>query len=130
LTKVNRLIEVAYENNRVNMPENYTIHVENLFNIREKNSSAAKKLANRLCNVQDLMFKARRLNHSYNFVFFAWGNVNINNVKQNELIRNFPNAIMVNTLNHKGNIINVKYPVHPLYMNTEYFIEASRDKII
>jgi hypothetical protein len=86
LSKVIRLIEVAYENNKVNMPENYTIHVENLFNIREKNSSLAKKLANRLCNIEDLMFKVRRLNHSYNFVFFAWGNVKINNVKQNELI--------------------------------------------
>jgi hypothetical protein len=130
MKKVIRLIEVAYETNKVNMPEKYTIHVENLFNIREKNSSAAKKLANRLCNVEDLMFKARTLNHSYNFVFFAWGNVNINNVKQNELMINFPNAIRVNTLNHKGKILDVNYPVHPLYMNTEYFIESSRDKII
>jgi hypothetical protein len=37
---------------------------------------------------------------------------------------------MVNRLNHKGNILDVNYPVHPLYMNTEYFIEASRGKII
>ncbi|ANS76803.1 hypothetical protein AWM70_21285 [Paenibacillus yonginensis] len=129
MAKVMRMVPQAYEYNKISLPNKYTIHVENIFNIREKNNKKAKLLARDLVQVNDLMFKRRELNNDYNFVFFAWGKLNVGIDRQQELLNSFPNAIIVNTLNHKGNILNVEYPVHPLYMKTEYFLEATKGKI-
>ncbi|MNP75456.1 hypothetical protein D3C76_1725190 [compost metagenome] len=75
------------------------------------------------------MFKTRDLVKDYEFVFFAWGKTSINQVKQDILRTNYPNAISIHKLNVKGTIMDVNYPVHPLYMNSEYFIDASQGKL-
>lgn len=130
MSKVMRLIKSAYEYNRVNFPNSYTIHVENLFNVREKDSNKALRLAKNLRDADEIMYKSRVLNSYYNFVFFAWGNIEINYQKQKSLIDKYPDAIKVNKLNHKGTILEVNCPVHALYMNTGYFLEAANKKII
>jgi hypothetical protein len=55
------------------VPESYTIHVENLLNIREINSKTAMKYAKHLTGAEDLMFLSRNINQSYDFEFFALG---------------------------------------------------------
>lgn len=129
MKKVTRMIEEAYEHNNVSLPERYSIHIENIFNIREKNNKKAKIYAKDLDHVNDLMFKSRDLIDDYQFVFFAWGKLNIGVNRQQELFNKYPQAIKVKRLNHKGNILNVTYPVHPLYMKTDYFLEASKGRI-
>lgn len=128
--KVIRMINDAFSHNNLTLPMQFTIHVENLFNVREKDNEKAKKIARSLRNLDDLMFKPRELNDKYGFVFLAWGNVrNINQRRQQELYSKFPEAIKVHKLNHKGRLLDVEYPVHPLYMNTDFFLEASIGKI-
>jgi hypothetical protein len=129
MIKVMRMIQEAYNNNTVSLPDKYTIHIENIFNIREKNNIKAKKYAEELKEVSDLMFKSRELIDKYQFVFLAWGNLKIGLDRQKDYIDKYSSAIIVNKLNYKGNVINVDYPVHPLYMNTEYFLEASEGRI-
>ncbi|MFC7393024.1 hypothetical protein [Scopulibacillus cellulosilyticus] len=129
LSKVTRLINSAFEYNNITLPDRYTIHIENLFNLREKDSDKAIRLAKKLTGVEDLMFKQRPVNNSYKFVWIAWGSQKINSQRQKEIMSQFPDAIIVKKLKHRGEIRDVTYPVHPLYMNTDYFIEASRGKI-
>lgn len=130
MKKVMRLIEEAYESNNISLPEQYTIHVENLFNIREKKSSNAKRLAKNLQGIDHLMFSSRELEDSYQFVWLCWGNVHIQMERQKILRNKFPNAITVHKWNYRGEIRDVEYPVHPLYMNSDYFLEAAKGKII
>lgn len=129
MRKVMRLIKEAYYHNEIQLPEQYSIHVENLFNIREKNSNKAKSYARNINEANELMFKSRELLDTYNFVFFAWGKLDIGSERQKEIIKRYPQAIIVNKLNCKGTLMDVSYPVHPLYMRTEYFLEASKGKI-
>jgi hypothetical protein len=129
LKKVKKLIESLYQSNGKDMPQQFTIHIENLFNIRERNSDTAKRLANNLQGHDGLMFKPRPLKNNYEFVFFAWGKTDINSEKQTDLRKKYPNAISVHKLNRNGKTIEVAYPIHPLYMNSEYFIEASKGKL-
>ncbi|MEC0183121.1 DUF1643 domain-containing protein [Paenibacillus peoriae] len=129
MKKVMGLIEKAYEQDEITMPEKYTIHIENIFNIREKNSDQAKKYAKGMTDLQNIMFKKREYKDEYQFVFFAWGKLDVGEIYQEELKKRFPNAIIVNKKNMQGKITEVDYPVHPLYMNTEFFLESSRGKI-
>lgn len=48
MSKAIRLIKTAFEINNIPLPEQYTFHVENLFNLREKKSKKAIKLVNEL----------------------------------------------------------------------------------
>ncbi len=41
----------------------------------------------------------------------------------------YTNAIMVYKLNYKGELREVEYPVHSLYMNSEYFLKPREEKI-
>jgi hypothetical protein len=129
MDKVMRLIKQAYEENNIMLPEKYTFHVENLFNIREKNSDEAKRLVKKLSGVDTLMYRARDLQNTYQFVWIAWGNIDIQIKKQNQILSKYTNAITVHKLNYKGDLRNVVYPVHPLYMNSEYFLQAAKGKI-
>ena len=122
MKKVKKLIGVLYQNNERKLPEKFTIHIENLFNLKEKNSDTAKRLAKNIKEYNDLMFKERPLKNKYDFVFFAWGNTNINNERQLMLQNKYKNAISVH-------VKKVSYPIHPLYMNTEHFIDASMGKL-
>ncbi|GAA0123541.1 hypothetical protein UT300018_28590 [Clostridium faecium] len=45
------------------------------------------------------------------------------------MLNKYTNAIIVHKLNYKGNLKHVEYPVQPLYMNLEYFLEAAKGKI-
>ncbi|MEW9053601.1 MAG: hypothetical protein AB2392_20740 [Neobacillus sp.] len=130
MSKAIRLVKAAFEHNAISLPNTYTIHVENLFNIREKDSKKAIKFAKTLRETSEIMYKSRILNPSYHFVFLAWGNIDINEEKQNLLMNSYSNAIKVNKLNHKGQLLEVNYPVHPLYMNTNFFLEATNQRII
>lgn len=129
MDKVIRLIRQAYKENNVMLPEQYTFHVENLFNIREKKSDKAKQLAKKLRGIDEVMYKSRDLQDTYQFVFLAWGNTDIQKSKQVEALNKYNNAITVKKLNHNQKLLYVEYPVHPLYMNTEYFLEAANGKI-
>lgn len=129
MDKVIRLIKEAYEENDIQLPEEYTFHVENLFNIREKKSDKAKKLAKNLSDINELMYKSRDLLDTYQFVWLAWGNIDIQADKQKQILRKYTNAIAVHKLNYRGELRSVEYPVHPLYVNSEYFLEAARGKI-
>ncbi|MGE7612237.1 hypothetical protein [Paenibacillus sp. NPDC101420] len=129
MNKVFKLIQRLYTSNNISLPDRYTIHIENLFNIREKNSKEAVNLSKRLTQTNEIMFQTRKINMQYQFVFLAWGSVKVNLDRQRFLKLNYPNAIIVNKINIKGNISNVSYPVHPLYMNTEYFLDASEGKL-
>ena len=123
IERVMRLIYTLYENNNRELPKEFTIHIENLFNLKEKDNVTAKKLVKKISEHNDLMFLERQLEEKYDFVFFAWGNTKINIERQAFLNNKFNNeAICVKTT-------NVNYPVHPLYMNTEYFIKASKGKL-
>ncbi|WP_283592004.1 hypothetical protein [Clostridium butanoliproducens] len=51
--------------------------MENLFNIREKESDKVKKLVKELSNIDELMYKSWNLQDTYQFVWLAWGNINI-----------------------------------------------------
>lgn len=75
------------------------------------------------------MFKSRELLDNYNFVFIAWGKLDIGIERQRDILTKYPQAIVVNKLNYKGKLLDVSYPVHPLYMKTEYFLKASKGKI-
>ena len=129
MNKVIRLIKKAYKENNIILPDKYTFHVENLFNIREKKSDEAKKLAKKLSDVDELMYKSRDLKDSYQFVWLAWGNINIQINKQKQILEKYSNAIVVRTFTCKGELRNVEYPIHPLYMNSEYFLEEAKGKI-
>lgn len=129
MKKVMRMIQEAYDQEGISFPDQYSIHVENIFNIREKNSDKAKKYAKNISGINHLMFKSRELLDKYDFVFLAWGKLDIGTERQKNIQKKYPQAIVVNRLNHKGKLMDVSYPVHPLYMKTEYFIEASRGKI-
>ncbi|EJP6471765.1 hypothetical protein NHI66_001022 [Clostridium botulinum] len=129
MDKVIRLIKQAYKENNIELPEQYTFHVENMFNIREEKSDEAKKLVKKLSDIDELMYKSRNLKDTYQFVWLAWGYINIQINKQKELLNKYNNAIIVHKLNYKGDLKYVEYPVHPLYMNSEYFFEAAKGKI-
>lgn len=129
MKKLIGLIQKAYKQDNETLPPKYTIHIENIFNLREKDSNHAKKYAKRMTDFQELMFKRRVYEEEYDFVFFAWGKLDILKHHQIEYRRNFPNAIVVNKKNIKGTIREVDYPVHPLYMNTDFFLEASKGNI-
>jgi hypothetical protein len=75
------------------------------------------------------MYKSRKLQDIYKFVFVAWGNIDIQINKQKLILDKYTNAIVVHKFNYKGELREVDYPVHPLYMNTEYFLEVARGKI-
>jgi hypothetical protein len=128
LNKVKKLIQKLYKDNNRNMPEQFTIHIENLSNIRERDSNRAKKLAVKLTAI-DKTFARENLMEKYEFVFFAWGKAGINTERQKALYNQYPNAISVHKKKFKGTIIEVEYPIHPLYMNTGYFSEASKGKL-
>lgn len=129
MKKVMRMIQEAYSHNKLAFPNQYSIHIENIFNIREKNSDKAKKSAKNMSGLEDLMFKSRELLDDYEFVFFAWGKLDVGVERQRDFAVKYPHAIVVNKLNYRGNIRDVNYPVHPLYMKTEFFLHASQDKI-
>jgi len=129
MKKVMGMIRKAYKENGIEFPNQYSIHVENIFNIREKDSDKAKRYAKSMNGIDHLMFKGRELLNDYDFVFFAWGKLDIAIERQKDLLEKYPQAIVVNKLNYKGILMNVNYPVHPLYMNTEYFLEASKNKL-
>lgn len=129
MNRVMKLIKQAYAENNVKLPEQYTFHIENLFNIRSKNSDEAKKLAKNLSDTCGLMYKSRKLQDAYQFVWLAWGKTNIQVIRQREILNKYKNAIIVHKLNHNGTLKNVEYPVHPLYVNSEYFLEAAEGKI-
>ena len=123
MDKVMRLIYALYKSNNQELPKEFTIHIENLFSIKEKDNVTAKKLAGKIKECDDLLFMERQLENEYDFVFFAWGNTKINIERQTFLENKFGDkAISVNTT-------KVNYPVHPLYMNTEYFKKASKGKL-
>ena len=128
--KLKNLIQKLYENNLKSLPKKFTIHIENLFNIKEQDSDAAKRLAVDIKGYDNLMFKERQLENKYNFVFFAWGNSNLNIARQDSLKNKYSDkAIMVHKLKQKDRILEVNYPVHPLFMNSGYFLDASKNKI-
>lgn len=129
MKKVISFIKYVYQENGLTLPDKYTIHIENLFNLREKNSNEANRLARSLINIDDLMYISRDLNVPYQFVWYAWGKANIKNDRQEKLLELFPNAIQVNKLNVKGEVRKTSYPVHPLFMNRKFFLEAARGKI-
>lgn len=128
MKKVMKLIKQAYAENNIKLPEQYTFHIENLFNIRSKSSDEAKKLAKKLSDTYGLMYKSRKLQDAYQFVWLAWGKTNIQASRQRKILNKYKNAIIVHKLNRNG-LKNVEYPVHPLYVNSEYFLEAAEGKI-
>ncbi|KOP67210.1 hypothetical protein AMS62_19610 [Bacillus sp. FJAT-18019] len=129
MKKVMRMIQEAYYQEGITFPDQYSIHIENIFNIREKNSKKAKRYARSISGMNHLMFKSRELLDNYNFVFLAWGKLTIGTERQRNILSKYPQAIVVNKLNYKGTLMDVSYPVHPLYMKTEYFLKASQGKI-
>jgi hypothetical protein len=129
MKKVMRMIQEAYYQERITFPDQYSIHIENILNIREKNSDKAKRYARNISGINHLMFKSRELLDNYDFVFLAWGKLNIGTDRQRDILKKYPQAIVVNKLIHKGTLMDVSYPVHPLYMKTEYFLKASKGKI-
>jgi hypothetical protein len=128
MNRVVKLIEAAHAHNNLKLPKEFTILVENLFNIREEDSEKAMPLAGKLSELP-IMFPQRDLDLDFKFVWLAWGKVSVALEKQKSIIRKFPQAIMVLKKKHKGGIIHVNYPCHPLYVNTEFFLEASQRKI-
>lgn len=129
IKRVMRMIQTAYSQEGSTLPDQYSIHIENIFNIREKNSDKAKRYARSMSGINNLMFKSRELLDNYNFVFLAWGKLDVGIDRQSDILKRYPQAIVVNKLNQKGTLRNVNYPVHPLYMKTEYFLEAAKGKI-
>lgn len=132
MDRVINYIKEAYKVKNLKIPTKYSIHIENLFNIREKNSDQATKLLKTIKDAEHLMYKSReieRFKDKYHFVWFAWGSTNIRIKRQQELLNIFPNAIQVKKLNVKGKIRGIMYPNHPLYMRKEFFLEAAKDKI-
>ena len=129
MKKVARFITLAYEKNKMTLPDKYTIHIENLFNLREANSDTAKIMVKQLTGTDSIMFRNRKIINDYKFVWLAWGKNNIQKIKQNDLIKRYPEAITVNKLNCSGTIKSVHYPVHPLYMNEGFFLQAAAGKI-
>ena len=130
MRKVIDLIKRAYKQEGVKLPKRYVFHVENLFNIREKNGNIAQKLAKQLLEAKDVMFLNRNLGTNYKFTWFAWGQVSVCKDKQKSLLRQFPNAIKVLKRNGIGGVVQyVDYPVHPGRMKHDYFFEAVKGKI-
>ena len=129
MKKVARFVELAYENNKVQLPQRYTIHIENLFNLREANSDKARIMVKQLTGAGEILFKNRDIIDDYKFVWLAWGKNNIAKIKQNDLMKKYPEAITVHKLNYREETIDVQYPVHPLYMNEGFFLEAATGKI-
>jgi len=125
---IQKLVLKFYEINNQKLPNEFTIHIENIFNLREPDSQKANRMANDLIR-EKLMFKTRDLTDDYEFVYLAWGKTGINIEKQNMLIEKYPNAIKVYKKNIKGKIIKTAYPVHPLYMKTKFFTEAAKGKL-
>jgi hypothetical protein len=132
------LINTAYEHNKIPMPEDYILHIENLFNLKNQNAKAAttKVISNKL--PPDLLYKSRQLTgkEKYHFVFFAWGNPIINPERQNELFKLFPDAIQVNKVLSKGEWNDVNYPVHVQRISLDFnsdrsvFKDAVKGKIM
>jgi hypothetical protein len=130
MEQVERLIKLAYEHNNKILPKQYTIHIENLFNLREEDGDKAKKLVREIRDCDKLMFRNRESDYKYQFVWLAWGKIKVRKQEQTNIINKFPNAIMVKKINYKGEIKEIDYPKHPLYMNSDFFLEASKGKIL
>lgn len=130
MDQVYRIVKLAYEHNNKVLPRRYIIHIENLFNLREENRDKAKKLVRDIRNCDELMFRNRESDYKYQFVWLAWGKVSVRKQEQANIISKFPNAIMVKKINYKGKIKEIDYPKHPLYINSDFFLEASRGKIL
>lgn len=129
MAKVMKLLELAFESNNIKLPEKYTIHVENLFNIREKKSKVAAAMATRLTDVSAIMFQSRKFSSHYDFVWLAWGKVKIESKKQKRVLEQFPKAVKVFKRRYGGEIRVVDYPIHPLYVNRDFFFEAFKQKM-
>lgn len=86
-------------------------------------------MVKRLTGIDELLFKNRVIIDDYKFVWLAWGKNNIEKIKQTDIMKKYPDAITVSKLNYRGQTIDVQYPVHPLYMNKDFFLEAVADKI-
>jgi len=142
LRKSIELITLAYAQNEIKTPKEYIIHIENLFNYKEPKSELAKDKAKIIFN--ELMYRSRELTEDdvkkYNFVIFAWGNIeNIQNEKivnkVNYYRKLFPNAIEINQIIVKNEIMNVNYPVHmrriciDFNVNKKIFFNAIKGKI-
>lgn len=123
-------IKKAYKKNNIKLPHRYTIYIENLFNIKEETSRIAKQLAIELTDEKHIMFQHKELNETYKFIWFAWGNTDIESNRQKLLISKFPNAIAVHKMNCRNNIIQISYPKHPIGMSKKYFKEAALGKVI
>jgi len=65
----------------------------------------------------------------YKFVWLAWGSNNIAEIKKDDLMEKYPGAITVHKLNYRNTTKVVQYPVHPLYMNEGFFLEAAAGRI-
>lgn len=128
MEKVIEYIKFAYEYNKKKLPDFFTIHVENLFNLREKDCNTAKKIARELNTCNNIMFKHRVLESKYSFVWLAWGKDDMEQPVAT-LFNKYPNAISVHKFNRNNKIYTVDYPVHPLYMSKKYFLEAAKGKI-
>lgn len=129
MRKIIYYIKSAYEYNKKSLPSCYSIHIENLFNLREPKSREAKILVSKLLNIENILFRSRKLNFNYKFVWLAWGKTDIRKDFQQKIFIQYPNAIKVHKLNYKNTVHQVEYPLHPLYTNKEYFLEATNGKI-
>jgi hypothetical protein len=130
MNTVMSFLQAAYSQEGIRLPERYTIHIENLFNVREHDSNKARKMIKASTLSKDIMYKKRNIDSKdYSFVWLAWGKLNIEKSYQDEMIKRFPKAIMVNKRNYKGKVLNVNYPIHPGRMNKGYFLEAAKGKI-
>lgn len=129
MARVIKFIELAYKCNNMVLPKEFTVQVENLFNIREKNNEQAKKYARELIHHNEIMFRHRTLEDTYSFVWIAWGKDSMGQDIENLMIK-YPNAIVVNKENRNNQLRIVPYPKHPLYMNESYFLEACQGKIM
>ena len=129
MRKVARFVELAYEKNDISLPQQYTIHIENLFNLREANGDKAKSMVKKLTGIDELLFENRVIIDDCKFIWLAWGKNNIEKIKQADIMKKYPHAISVRKLNYREQTIDVQYPVHPLYMNKDFFLEAAMGKI-
>jgi hypothetical protein len=129
MCRVKALVEEAYNSNALKLPVQYTIHIENLFNLREHDNQLAKRLYKQLPETNPFMHKQRELNFEYPLVWFALGNTKIRPDRQLELFQSYQDHLAVHQLNVNGIVIRTTYPVHPLFMNTQYFVEACNNKI-
>jgi hypothetical protein len=135
---VQNFIGLAFDTNGKTLPPKYTILVENLFNLRKINSKIAQRTAINYLKfdnkndiekkIAEIMFYHRHLDSNYNFVWFAWGKVRKSILKPDITI--YPNRIIVNTIKYKGKPKQINYPKHPIGMNVDFFVDASKGKIL